>query len=168
MSSSPPRLLPAFSAEVFLIGINPYVVPSVTILSRLFKQAGRDKSPIPVRGTLDGHDFMQTLVKYAGEWRLYLNGPMRKAARKDVGDTVRVRIAFDPVERAIPMHPALAAALKEDPEARKVLDSLPPSRRKEVVRYIGHLKSEEAVRRNVEKAIAFLLGRQRFVGRDRP
>ncbi|MEI9935362.1 MAG: hypothetical protein WDM71_11065 [Ferruginibacter sp.] len=45
-------------------------------------QAGKDKGHIPVKGKLDGHAFIQTLVKYSGKWRLYLNGPMRKASIK--------------------------------------------------------------------------------------
>jgi hypothetical protein len=168
MPEQAPALLPAFNAEVLIIGVNPYVLLPEATLKKLFAQAGRSKGPIPLRGTLDGHAFIQHLVKYSGDWRLYLNGHMRKAAGKGVGDRVSVRIAFDPVERTIPVHPALAAALKANPAAAKVLDALPPSRRKEVVRYINHLKSEEAVKRNVERAIAFLMGSERFVGRDKP
>ena len=161
-------LLAALTTAIDIIGINPYVLLPDAHLRKLFAQAGKDKGPIPLRGTLDGHAFLQTLVRYAGYWRLYLNGPMLKAAKKGVGDRVSVRIAFDPVERTIPVHPALAAALKANPAAAKVLDALPPSRRKEIVRYINHLKSEEAVKRNVERAIGFLVGKVRFVGRGKP
>ena len=165
---STPTLLPGFKAEVHIIGVNPYVfLPEVT-LKKLFAQAGKDKGPIPVRGTMDGHAFTQTLVKYSRNWRLYLNGAMRKAAGKDVGDYVKVRIAFDPADRGIPIHPALGAALKKHRDAEVVFDGLPPSRRKEIVRYINHLKSEAAVERNVERAVAFLLNKERFVGRDKP
>lgn len=163
-----PTLLPAFTVEIHIIGVNPYVLLPDAHLQKVFAQAGKEKGPIPVRGTLDGHAFIQTLVKYAGHWRLYVNGPMLKASRKAVGDHVSVRIAFDPLERTIPMHPTLAAALKANPKAAMTLDALPPSRRKEVVRYISHLKSEEAVVRNVERAINFLLGKERFAGRDKP
>ncbi|QQR86084.1 MAG: DUF1905 domain-containing protein [Flavobacteriales bacterium] len=161
-------LSPAFKAHIAIIGINPYVLLPESTLAQLFAQAGKDKGPIPVHGTIDGHAFIQTLVKYAGAWRLYLNGPMLKAAKRGVGDTVRIRIAFDPRDRSIPMPPALEAALKENNKARKVFDALSPSRRKEIMRYIGHLKSEEAIRKNVARAIGFLEGRERFAGRDKP
>lgn len=163
-----PPLSPTFSAEIEIIGINPYVLLPEATLKRLFAQAGKDKGPIPVRGTLDGHAFIQTLVKYAGAWRLYINGPMLKAAKKGVGDTVRVRIALDPSDRSTPMPPALEAALKKNTKARKVFESLAPSRRKEIMRYIGHLKSEEAIAKNVARAIGFLEGKERFAGRDGP
>ena len=163
-----PVLLPTFKAEILIIGVNPYVLLPEATLMKLFAQAGKDKGPVPVHGNLDGHAFIQTLVKYAGAWRLYLNGPMLKVVKKHVGDEVTVRIAFDPGERSIPMHPALEAALKKHRAAAVVFEGLSPSRRKEIMRYINHLKSEEAVKRNVERAISFLLKMARFPGRDGP
>ncbi len=163
-----PALLPPFATEVLIIGVNPYVpLPGSTLL-KLFRQAGREKGPIPVHGTLDGHAFIQTLVKYAGAWRLYLNGPMLKSAKKGVGDRVSVRIALDPRDRTIAMPTALEAALKKNPRAHMVFEALAPSRRKEIMRYIGHLKSEAAINKNVLRAIGFLEGEERFAGRDRP
>jgi Bacteriocin-protection, YdeI or OmpD-Associated/Domain of unknown function (DUF1905) len=160
-----PALLPPFTAKIKIIGINPHVLLPGTQLKQLFTQTGKDKGAIPVRGTLDGHAFLQTLVKFRGKWRLYLNGPMRKSCGKDVGDTLRVRVAFDPVERMTPMPPALAAALKKNPDAEVAFNGLSASRRKEIMRYIGHLKSDEAVARNVQRAVGFLLKRERFAGR---
>ena len=53
-------------------------------------------------------------------------------------------------------------------KAKKIFDALAPSLRKEIVRYISFLKTEKSVEENVVKAIDFLLGRGRFVGRDKP
>ncbi len=75
-----------FSAKILKIGINPYVLVPATVLKVLFEQAGKDKGPIPIKGTLNEKPFIQHLVKYSGKWRLYLNTPMRKAAGIDVGD----------------------------------------------------------------------------------
>lgn len=163
-----PTLSRTFQARIAIIGVNPFVLLPEATLDRLFTQAGRDRGPIPVHGTIDGHVFTQTLVKFAGAWRLYLNGPMLKTAKKSVGDAVRIRIAFDPRERSIPMPPALEAALKVNNNARAVFDALSPSRRKEIMRYIGNLKSEEAIAKNVVRAMNFLEGKARFAGRDKP
>lgn len=138
------------------------------VLEELFKQAGRDKGPIQVKGKLNGHPFQQNLVKYAGKWRLYLNTPMRKAASIDVGDTGEVFLEFDAEERVLTIHPKLEAALSKNKSAKKIFDGLPPSRRKEIIRYIGFLKSEQSVDLNVKRAILFLLGKHRFIGRDKP
>ncbi|MCB0523292.1 MAG: YdeI/OmpD-associated family protein [Saprospiraceae bacterium] len=51
---------------------------------------------------------------------------------------------------------------------QEIFDALPASRRKEIVRYIANLKTEESVERNVSRAIGFLLGKERFIGRDKP
>jgi uncharacterized protein YdeI (YjbR/CyaY-like superfamily) len=59
-------------------------------------------------------------------------------------------------------------ALEKHKKAKFVFDGLPASRRKEIVRYLANLKSEEALERNIVRAINFLLGKERFVGRDHP
>lgn len=158
----------SFKAKIQIIGINPYVLLSASILKDIFRQAGKDKGTIPVRGLLDKHPYIQTLVKYSGAWRLYLNGPMRKAAGKDVGDVVTVSIEYDPVERTIPLHPKLIAALNANKKAKKVFEKLSPSLQKEIARYISFLKSEESVDKNVKRAVQFLLGNERFIGRGKP
>ena len=147
----------SFKAEIQIIGINPYVLVPAGVLKMVFAEAGKDKGAIPVKISLDGHSFIQTLVKYSGKWRLYLNTPMRQAAGKDVGDTIEVKIEFDPVERANPVHPKLQKALLKNVKAKEVFDSLAPSRRKEIIRYINNLKTEDSVNKNIEKAILNLL-----------
>ena len=158
----------SFKAKIYIIGVNPYVIPPSAVLKKLFAAAGKDKGPIPVQGNLNGHPFTQTLVKYSGKWRLYLNTPMRKAAGIDVGDTGQFEIAYDPHPRTIEMHPKLKAALKQNKEAKAVFDKLSPYLQKEIIRYINHLKSEATVDKNVLRAINFLLSRERFIGRDKP
>ncbi|HWY37026.1 MAG TPA: YdeI/OmpD-associated family protein [Bacteroidia bacterium] len=157
-----------FEAKIHIIGVNPYVLLPKNILKEIFKQAGKEKGTIPVRGTLDGHPYVQTLVKYSAKWRLYLNTPMRRSAGKDVGDTIEITIEYDPAERIIPIHPKLAKALMKNKRASKVFKSLSPSMQKEIVRYFSFLKNEETVDKNIIKAIDFLLGKGRFVGRDKP
>lgn len=157
-----------FKAKIDLIGINPFVRVPQPILKNIFKQAGKDKGPVTVCGKIEGHPFIQTLVKYSGQWRLYINTPMLKASSKKVGDTIHLQLEFDSVERVIPIHPKLDAALKKNKEAKKVFDALPPSRRKEIIRYISFLKTEVSIDRNILRAIQFLSGKKRFIGRDKP
>ena len=158
----------SFKAEIKTIGVNPYVLLPAIVLKEMFKQAGKDKGPIPVKGKINDHNFIQTLVKYSGKWRLYLNTPIRKGANADVGDSVKVEIVFDADERKISMHPKLENALKKDKKARMAFELLSPSRQKEIIRYINFLKTKESIDRNIKKAIQFLSGKERFVGRERP
>jgi len=158
----------SFSAKIYKIGVNPYVVLPAAVLKEVFKQANKSKGPIPVHGELNGYSFVQTLVKFSGKWRLYLNTPMRKAAGIDVGDMANVKIEFDPRLREIVMNSKLRIALDKNKKAKQTFEQLPPSRQKEILRYIGNLKSEEAIDKNVKRAISFLTGKERFVGRDKP
>ena len=158
----------SFRARIFKIGINPYVFVPAATLKSIFKEANKDKGPIPIKIIINDVPFIQTLVKYSGQWRLYLNAPMRETAGKDVGDMIKISVAFDPADRSVPVHPKLKKALSSNKQAATIFESLPPSRRKEIARYINSLKTEEKVDENVEKAINFLLGNARFVGRDKP
>lgn len=157
-----------FKATIQIIGVNPFVLLPEKVLNNIFAAAGKNKGPVPVKGMVNKHPFTQTLVKYSGEWRLYINGPMLKGSNTKVGDRVEVSLDFDDAERTTPMHPTLAAALQKNQAADNVFKKLPPSRQKEIMRYINHLKTETAVDTNVTRAIAFLTGRSRFIGREKP
>ena len=91
-----------FTATIYKIGINPVVDPPDNVLNAIFGQARRSKGPIRVCGLINGAGFIQTLIKYQGAWRLYINGEMLKAAGLIVGDTANVELKFDPRPREVP------------------------------------------------------------------
>jgi len=150
----------SYSAKILMLGINPYVDVPEKVLRVLFRKAGRTKGPLPVRGTLNGNKFKQTVVKYQGAWRLYLNTPMRRGAGIDVGDLARITIEFDFEPRTVSMHPMLKRALAGDRKAKAAFEKLPPSRQKEILRYLGFLKTEESRKRIVEKVMRQLVGKK--------
>ena len=156
-----------FSAKIYIIGINPYVLLPSVVLNYIFQKSGKEKGAIPVKLKIGREKFIQNLVKYSGKWRLYLNTPMRKAAGKDVGDTIDIHIDFDPKPRTTPIHPKLEKAFKENSNARNVFEKLAPSRQKEILRYINFLKSEESVDKNVQRAISHLTANKPFIGREK-
>jgi hypothetical protein len=143
-----------------VIGVNPYVYLPEDILAKVHQNAGRDKGPIPVKGKLNGEPYIQTLVKYAGAWRLYLNTPMRESTNTKVGDTVTIEIAHDPSPRIVPIPSLFAQELEKSIEAKEAFNKLHPSHQKEFLRYLGGLKSEEALQRNIEKTINYLEGKK--------
>jgi hypothetical protein len=147
----------SFSAKIAKIGINPYVGLPEEVLENIFEQAGKARGPIPVRGTVNGKPFIQTLVKYQGAWRLYINGIMREAAGIDVGDEVHIWLEFDPTPRMEPIHPKLERALAKNKSAKAAFEKLVPSRQKEILRYLNSMKTEETMDRNIERVIKILL-----------
>lgn len=164
--SSPEPL--AFRTRLDIIGVNPFVFVPTKHLQRIFLKAGKDKGPIPVEGTINGKPYRQTLVRYRSEWRLYVNTTMLSKSPQHVGETIAVTIHHDPKPRIIKPPMEFLRALKENKNAQAVFYHLPASRRNEIVRYLAHLKTEESRIRNIKRAIAFLLGKEGFVGRKKP
>jgi hypothetical protein len=155
-----------FKAKLEIIGINPFVFVPDDILQQVFSQAKKNKGAIPIKGKVNGVPYKQNLVKYSGYWRLYVNMIMLKNSPKRIGETIEVTVEFDPSDRTIQPHPMFLQALDENQEAKEVFESLAPSLKLEIVRYIANLKTEASIERNVKKAIQFLLGNERFVGRN--
>jgi len=154
-----------FTAKLEIIGINPFVFIPEEILNQIFEKSGRNKSPIPVKGTVNGKGFKQNLMKYLGEWRLYINLTMLKDSPKRIGETIEVFVEFDESDRTISIHPKLDQAIKESPIATKNFENLIPSRKLELIRYINNLKTEESINRNIEKIIRHLHGETDFFGK---
>ena len=148
-----------FTARIAIIGVNPYVLLPDNVLQDLFAAAKKESGGIAVKGSLNGSKFKQTLVKYAGQWRLYLNGVMRKNAGVDVGDRVDITIMFDNTPRIIPMHPEFEKALHKSSKARIEFEKYPPSRQKEINRYLNTIKSDEVRQKNIEKVLGHLEGK---------
>jgi hypothetical protein len=164
----------SFSAVIHKEGINPYVDPPLGTGLKI----GRGKGVIPVKVLLDGQPFQANLMPLGPQrtkagpgqhHRLYLNGLMRQAVGKDHRDKIRVVLQLDLKPRVEPMNPALARALKKDPQAQKVFKGLSPSHQKELKRYLNHLKSQEALHRNVGKVMGYLRNaKTRWFGKKKP
>ncbi|MGG7437768.1 YdeI/OmpD-associated family protein [Chryseobacterium arthrosphaerae] len=154
-----------FTATLEIIGINPFVFVPEKVLDQIFKDSGRDKSPVPVRGTVNGKEFQQNLMKYLGEWRLYINTVMLKNSPKRIGEVIEVMLEYDDSDRGITIHPQLEKAIRESSLAAASFEKLTPSRKHELIRYINNLKTEPAIERNIEKIIRHLHGETDFFGK---
>jgi uncharacterized protein YdeI (YjbR/CyaY-like superfamily) len=157
-----------FSAEIEIIGVNPFVFVPDNILEQLFTQAGKDRGTIPIHGTVNGKAYRQTLVRYSGAWRLYINTTMLKNSPKRIGEMLEMTVCFDPESREIQAPPTFIKALNENKEAKLVFDNLSASRKLEIVRYLARLKTAAILEKNIKRAINFLVGKERFVGRAKP
>ena len=154
-----------FIAKLEIIGINPFVFIPNEILDDIFKTSGKNKSPIPVKGTVNGKEFKQNLMKYLGEWRLYINVTMLKDSPKRIGEMIEISLEFDNSERTVSIHPDLEKAINENQIALQNFQNLIPSRKLELIRYINNLKTEKSIQRNIEKIINHLRGETDFFGK---
>ncbi len=157
-----------FSGMIYKIGINPVVDPPDDVLSSIFKQARRSKGPIPVCGRVNGADYIQTLVKYAGAWRLYINGEMLGASGLKVGDIADIEIEFDSRPRLMPMPVQLEKALENDLAAKDAFEKLPLSRQKEILRYLSSLKTAAVIDKNIERITRQLSGDETIANSTKP
>jgi hypothetical protein len=160
-----------FPARIEIENINPYVEVSPARARRI--KAGMRK-PIPVRVRINGKPEkpwrINMMPKGGGMFFLYLHDRVRKASGAAVGDKVRVEVEFDADYRGGPVHPMPAwfrKALAGNAAAGQAYAALPPSRRKEILRYFANLKSDEAKVRNLAKAMHVLSGKSgRFMARS--
>jgi hypothetical protein len=162
----------AFAAVVRIRGINPYVEVSARRAARVRRNW---RKPMPVLVRIDGKPArspwrVNMMPAGNGGFYLYLHDSVRKASGARVGDRVMVELAFDEAYRNGPLHPMprwFSAALRAAPRARSNWSLLPPSRRKEILRYFAALKSDEARQRNLARAMEVLSGAPgRFMARD--
>lgn len=159
----------SFTSIINIRGINPYVPVSA---ARANKIKAPWRKPMPVLLRVNGEPKtpwrINMMPRGDGGFYLYLHGQVRKAAGVTVGDRVNVSVAFDARYKGGPQRtPAwFASALRNNDKAHGNWKKLSPSRKKEMVRYLGSLKSTEARERNLKKAIAVLAGKNdRFMAR---
>jgi hypothetical protein len=159
-----------FHATVKIRGVNPFILVSAR-RAQAIKPGWR--KPLPVLVRLDGKPAKAWHINMMpvgnGSFYLYLHGEIRKASGAKVGDRVRVEIEFDAAYRSGPQHPMprwFQQALAANPLAQKNWKALPPSRKKEILRYFSRLKSPESQARNLARAINVLSGEPgRFMAR---
>lgn len=154
-----------FEAKLEIIGINPFVYLPQEVLSEILKRAKKEKGKIPVKGRVNNIDYTQTLLRYKGEWRLYINTKMLKNSPQRIGELLQITIQIDTTPRIINPHPQLMHALQNNSVAAKRFNELTPSLKLEITKYISLLKTQDSINRNVEKAIDFLMGNGTFIGR---
>jgi hypothetical protein len=146
-----------FNSSIGILGINPYVLVDSVNATALRKDW---REPMPVIVQIDNlpdvpyHTNM--MPSGNGEFYLYLHNGIRKASDTKVGDTVNVKMWFDHEYRNGPMHnmpERFKQLLGEHTDAAANWRTLSPSRQKEVLRYFAGLKSDEAMERNILRAI---------------
>jgi hypothetical protein len=159
-----------FRAPIEIRGVNPYVLVSA---ERAVKLKPDWRKPMPVCIQVNGKPDVPWRINMMpagdGSFFLYLHGQVRNASGTGVGDVVSVTIEFDGFYKGGPSDPVpswFRNELRRNPKARQGWERLPPSRQKEIIRYLVRLKSAQVQQRNVQRALHVLAGgTARFMGR---
>jgi hypothetical protein len=154
-----------------IVGVNPYIHVSATRAKQL--KAGWRK-PMPVLVRVNGQPKakpwrINMMPSGKGWFYLYLHGDVRKASKTGVGDRVEIEVAFDETYRGgpAPMPAWFRSALAKDAQARAGWDSRTPSRQKEILRYLMHIKTPAVRTKNIARAIGVLAEAARRSGGHR-
>jgi hypothetical protein len=161
-----------FRGKIQITGVNPYLHVSAARAATL-KPGWRRAMPVLVRinGAPRSEPWRTNMMPLGdGAFRLYLQGTVRRASATKVGDTVQADVRFDTEYRGGPQHPMpswFRRPLRANRKAWAAWRALIPSRKKEILRYLAQLKSPEARKRNVARAVRALAGQPvRYMARS--
>ena len=146
-----------FSATIVKLGINACLNIPEKIVKGLLAEARKKSAPIQVKCVLTGVDFDANVVRYSGDWRLYLNLVTRRAAGCDIGDRVKIHLAYDPSVRMPPMLEPFRQALRDDPDLQRAWRLRPSAKRREILQSLTGKKSDAELARGIAETIELLL-----------
>jgi len=149
-----------FSASIIKLGINACLNVPEKIVKRLLAAAGKKSAPVQVKCVLNGVDFDANVVRYSGDWRLYLNLVTRRAAGCDIGDKVKIHLAHDPSIRMPPMPETFRQALCGDPDLQRAWRLRPSAKRREILQSLNDKKNDAELARGIAETLELLLKRR--------
>lgn len=110
----------------------------------------------PVRVTINGYTYRNTVAVMGGEFMLSVSADVRERAGVVAGDKVDVDIELDTQPRQVTVPPEFAKALKKDPDAKRTFDGLSYSQKRWHVLSIEGAKTEETRQRRINKSVSTL------------
>lgn len=122
-----------------------------------------NKKSFRVKGKLDQFAIagVALLPMGAGNFILPLNASMRKGTHKKKGGMLKVQLAVDTKSLAAPA--GFVECLEDEPKAKAFFNQLKPSHRNYFIKWMGGVKSEEAVAKRIAHVVTALSYEQDFV-----
>ncbi len=144
-----------FNAIIYKTGINPCVDVPVSITKSMTPAKGF----IRVKGKINDFEFEKSLVPVKNApYRLFVNLSMLKGGNAEVGKRAQFYLKQDKegVEKKYTAPDLLLKQLK-DKNLLHDFNTLTASRKKDIIKYLNYLKTEESLLRNIKKVIHQLL-----------
>jgi Bacteriocin-protection, YdeI or OmpD-Associated/Domain of unknown function (DUF1905) len=114
------------------------------------------KGQVPVRATINGFAFRNSLMPRAGVHILGVGKDVLESAQTAPGNTVQVELAFDDAARAVEVPADLEATLAAAPHEKLKFDALSYSHKKEYIEWITSAKKLETRQSRIQKAVTML------------
>lgn len=150
-----------FKAKIYKIGINA----CVDIPTKITEQMTAEKGRIKVKGQINGFDFTKTLMPVKNSpYRLFVNQEMMKGGKTTLGQTAIFQIEQD-TTKAIKEYatPKLLVEQLNKNNLMPDFNNLAASRRKEILKYLSYVKTEETLKKNIDKLIKQLIAKEKNV-----
>lgn len=147
-----------FSAKIYKIGINW----AVDVPAEISEKMAPEKGYIRIKGHINDFDFIQTLVPVKNApYRLFVNLIMMKGGKTALGEIASFSIEqnFTHVDKMYPM-PKLLAEVLEHHQLMSDFNQLTPFRIKDILKYLSYVKTEETLKKNIEKVIIQLKNKE--------
>lgn len=124
-----------------------------------------EKGYIKIKGKINGFDFKKTLVPVKNApYRLFVNSAMMKGGRTALGEMANFIIEqdFEKVVTEYPIPSLLIESLKKD-NLTAAFDDLTSARKKDILKYLNAIKTEDTLVKNISKLISQLKNRDKNV-----
>jgi hypothetical protein len=144
----------SFKARIYKTGINFCVDVPKKITSKLIAVKGY----IKVKGEVNGFPFTKSLVPVkGGDYRLFINMITLKGGNTDVGKIAKIELELD-LDTDVQEHhipPPLATQLRQN-GLKDAFDKLSQAMRRNILKYLSFIKTEETLQKNIRKVITQL------------
>ncbi|HET7081814.1 MAG TPA: YdeI/OmpD-associated family protein [Chloroflexia bacterium] len=138
-----------------VIQLNNKTATGIAVPPDVLESLGAGKRPA-VRVMINGHTYRTTVGSVDGQAMLPVSAEVRQGAGVAAGDEVEVEIELDTAPREVTVPPDFAAALDQDPAARRFFDGLSYSNKRRFTLPIEEAKSAETRERRIAKAVSQL------------
>jgi Bacteriocin-protection, YdeI or OmpD-Associated/Domain of unknown function (DUF1905) len=150
-----------FNAKIYKTGINWCVDVPINITENMLA----DKGYITIKGQINDFDFTKTLVPVKNApYRLFVNLKMMKGAKTELGKEATFEIEQD-TEKKINEYPIpiLLVKILQENNLTTAFENLTASRKKDILKYLSYVKTNETLIKNVEKLISQLKNKEKNV-----
>jgi hypothetical protein len=145
-----------FSAKIYKIGL----IRFVDVPPAISRSLDATETHIPIKGEVERVPLQTTLVSRGnGLYRLAIHSDIRKKLRVDTGAVIELAIERDEDSREPALPPALVLALRNSPKAQAVFRKMTTALRRQIVRYLTHVKQQSTLERRVAKFVRRLEAR---------
>ena len=127
----------------------------IEVPEEVVQAIGAGRRP-PVRVTLNGYSYRNTVAVMNGTYMIGVSNEHRAASGLQGGDVVDVELELDTAPREVTVPPDLDAALAAEPAARATFEKLSYSNKSWHVLQVAGARSDETRRRRIAKSIEAL------------